>query len=448
MHVNSKGANFSAKPNALQAFILFLCYFYQATFLSPFWTAYITAMTTPPSPLFPTLKELQAFDFIEYPQLKSQLEQQPWQWDNWQLGRDFLLYIGANKSIHTFNRFRTEIERFLLWLADVRQLALADVHKKDVLAYIDFCAAPDLAWLGSEIVDKFIRANGVYSANPKWRPLILRGANAADFKNYQPSQQSLTACFTALIAFYKYLMYEEKTAGNPAQLAKRDCRHFIKDAQVKDVRRLSQQQWDYVIDTAQQLAEQDSDYERSLFLIVALKVLFLRISELASRPAWQPVMSHFWQDDGNNWWLKVYGKGRKIRDVTVPDSFLPYLTRYRHSRNLSALPRAGEMLPIIAKQRGRGGMGARQLARLVSAVFKIAYDNLCRDHGQSAAQKLQQASSHWLRHTGASMEIERGRALKDLSEDLGHASMATTDSIYVQTENRLRAKSGKNRPIK
>lgn len=29
------------------------------------------------------------------------------------------------------------------------------------------------------------------------------------------------------------------------------------------------------------------------------------------------------------------------------------------------------------------------------------------------------------------MEIERGRALKDVSEDLGHASMATTDTIYV-----------------
>ncbi|WP_370978572.1 hypothetical protein [Agaribacterium sp. ZY112] len=41
------------------------------------------------------------------------------------------------------------------------------------------------------------------------------------------------------------------------------------------------------------------------------------------------------------------------------------------------------------------------------------------------------------------MEIERGRALKDLSEDLGHSSMATTDAIYVQSENKKRAKSGK-----
>ncbi len=67
--------------------------------------------------------------------------------------------------------------------------------------------------------------------------------------------------------------------------------------------------------------------------------------------------------------------------------------------------------------------------------------------GEEAARKLLEASSHWLRHTGASMEIERGRALKDLSEDLGHASMATTDTVYVQSENKKRAASGKGRKV-
>ncbi len=45
------------------------------------------------------------------------------------------------------------------------------------------------------------------------------------------------------------------------------------------------------------------------------------------------------------------------------------------------------------------------------------------------------------------LEIERGRALKDLSEDLGHSSMATTDTVYVQTENKKRAESGRERKV-
>ncbi|WP_156504334.1 tyrosine-type recombinase/integrase, partial [Oleiphilus sp. HI0066] len=68
-------------------------------------------------------------------------------------------------------------------------------------------------------------------------------------------------------------------------------------------------------------------------------------------------------------------------------------------------------------------------------------------HGEEAAARFQQVSTHWLRHTGASLEIERGRALKDVSEDLGHASMATTDTIYVQSENKKRAESGKSRDV-
>lgn len=41
------------------------------------------------------------------------------------------------------------------------------------------------------------------------------------------------------------------------------------------------------------------------------------------------------------------------------------------------------------------------------------------------------------------MENDRGRALKDVSEDLGHASMATTDTVYVRSAAKTRAKSGK-----
>ena len=52
-----------------------------------------------------------------------------------------------------------------------------------------------------------------------------------------------------------------------------------------------------------------------------------------------------------------------------------------------------------------------------------------------------------MRHTGASMEIERDRPLKDLSEDLGHSSSATTDTVYVQVERKRRAASGKDRKV-
>ena len=131
----------------------------------------------------------------------------------------------------------------------------------------------------------------------------------------------------------------------------------------------------------------------------------------------------------------------------MPTDFIPFLERYRLSRGLPTLPYPGDNSSLVEKIRGQGGMTSRHLTRLVQVVFDIAYEKMKVSEGEIQARKLKEASTHWLRHTGASMEIERGRALKDVSEDLGHASMATTDTVYVQTENKKRAESGKNKTV-
>ena len=405
-------------------------------------------------PLYPTLDALNRLDLRDYPDVDAYLASKPdWYRVHWQWGLDFLAYVGRNKSIHTFNRFRSEIERFLIWLFTHKQKPADELRKADILDYADFCWQPPQNWITYSAADRFRYVDGAYRQNPDWRPFRLkvaknRGNEAPpDKKHYRPSQQTLISMFTALIAFYKHLMNEELCFGNPAQLAKPDCRYLVKDAQVREVRRLSDDQWRYVLRTASALADKDPAYERSLFLVAALKTLFLRISELADRRDWLPAMGHFWQDYDENWWLKVYGKGRKIRDISVPSGFLDYLQRYRRSRGRPGLPSPGDSEPLVEKIRGRGGMTARQLSRLVQDVFDQAYESMKAEQGPDRARRLAEASSHWLRHTGASMEVERGRALKDLSEDLGHGSMATTDTIYVQSENRSRAASGKKRTV-
>jgi len=410
-----------------------------------------------PLPLYPTYNELKDIELKDYPELNTFLNEsseldrlQHWRW-----GLSFLNYIGRNKSEHTYNRFRNEVERFLTWVFMVKVKPIDTLRKQDILEYVDFCWKPPVSFIGLAAYDRFVYHNGFYRVNPKWLPFRMKTpkgrqsetGSQADKKKYKPSQETLKSLFTGVVAFYKYLMSEEICYGNPAQIAKSDCRYFIADAQVKDIRRLTEDQWQYVLDIALTAAENNDDYERSLFVIASLKTLFLRISELSERKDWSPEMRHFWQDEQKNWWLKVYGKGRKLRDVSVPTQYLGYLKRYRQYRALSALPSSSDISPIVEKIRGQGGMTTRHLTRLVQEIFDKAYEKMKLKEGEDAARKLQEASTHWLRHTGASMEIERGRALKDLSEDLGHASMATTDTIYVQSENKKRAASGKDRNV-
>lgn len=412
-------------------------------------------MKTPdPVPLFPAFDALRHINTRDYPDLENLLNSGPdWYRQHWQWARDFLNYVGRNKADHTYTRFRSEIERFLLWVFLFKQKPIDEFRKADILEYADFCWQPPLTWITYSGADRFRFIDGAYSTNNDWKPFRLKlakhqaGDATPDKKRYRPSQQTLVSMFTALMAFYKHLMNEELCFGNPAQLAKPDCRYLIKDAQIKEVRRLTDTQWRYVLATARDMADRDRGCERHLFIIASLKTLFLRISELAERRDWIPVMSHFWQDYDGNWWLKVYGKGRKIRDVSIPEEYIDYLRRYRSIRGLQGLPSPGDNAPLVEKIRGRGGMTARHLSRLVQEVFDNAYQAMRAEHGPEPAQKLLEASTHWLRHTGASMEVQRGRALKDLSEDLGHASMATTDTIYVQSENRSRAASGKKRTV-
>ncbi|VAW95912.1 Phage integrase family protein, partial [hydrothermal vent metagenome] len=291
-----------------------------------------------------------------------------------------------------------------MWAFLIKEKPIDELRKADILEYADFCWKPPVSWIGYINAKRFEYRNGSYYINKKWIPYRLKQTKNAteksDKKKYRPSQQTLTSSFTAVIVFYKYLMGEEICYGNPAQIAKKDCRHFITDAQVKEIKRLTEQQWAYLIESAIELANKDKQYERNLFIISALKSLFLRISELSERSNWSPIMGHFWEDENHNWWLKVYGKGRKLRDVTVPTQFLDFLKRYRSSRGLSPLPTTDENEPIVEKLRGQGGMTSRHLRRLVQEIFDIAYYKMKEKEGEDKAKKLKEASTHWLRHTG------------------------------------------------
>jgi site-specific recombinase XerD len=407
-----------------------------------------------PVPLYPPYLDLCDFDFEDYPELiKIFSSNESWWLEQFNWGKVFLSYIGRNKSTHTYDRFRNDVERFLLWSFIEKKKPIDQLRKSDLLEYADFCWQPPVSWIGTSNQERFKIMNGYSSANELWFPYKIQAPKSQktqfiiDKKKYRPSQQTLSSMFTAIIVFYNYLMAEDFCIGNPAQIAKKDCRHFIIDSQVKEIKRLTGSQWQYVLDTAVEMADDNPVFERNLFVIVALKTLFLRISELSERTNWSPTMGHFWQDDDENWWLKIFGKSRKIRDITVPLDFLPFLERYRTSRGLVGLPSGNENSTLVEKVRGQGGMTSRHLRRLVQSVLDQAHENMRILEGENKALKLKEASAHWLRHTGASMEIERGRPLKDISEDLGHASMATTDTVYVQSENKKRAESGKQRKV-
>ncbi|CAM4126264.1 tyrosine-type recombinase/integrase [Pseudoalteromonas byunsanensis] len=377
----------------------------------------------------------------EYPELEVFLTELSVQidgiWDDLAFLYQFL-YVYGRKSEATFNRFRNELERFYLWAWLEKQQSVFLLKRDEIEEYVDFMVEPEPAWCSYSVQWRYKDQKGVRQINTNWRPFVAKETTV--------SQQTLAAMFTALNVFYKFAILEEKSNTNFVPVVKKNSPYLVVQSQIKLPDTLSNLQWEYVLGVTKDMCEKHPDLERNLFTLACLKGLYLRISELSERVQWSPVMSHFWQDPDGFWYLRIMGKGNKLRDVTLSNDFIEYLKRYRGFRGLPPLPRVDEPYPIIHKLRGQGGMNVRQLRRIVQQSFDLAVESLNKDGFTDEAEQLKAATTHWLRHTGATHDAQH-RPLKHLSEDLGHSKIATTDQIYIQTNIKDRAKSGAKRKL-
>ena len=364
----------------------------------------------------------------------------------------------SRKSEATFRGYRNEVERLLLWAWTITGKSVIQLKRLDLESYFDFVHNPPAAWVGDSVQDRFKTIGGECRQNKNWRPFVGKLAKedrkqaiveGTDIKiskdGHTLSHEAMKICYSAVSAYYDYLTDEGYAFGNPIPAIRKQSPYLIKGATQKTIKRLSDLQWDFVLECAETAADKDPMHERTLFVIATLKTLYLRVSELSDRSNWQPVWKHYWQDsDGNNW-LKVLGKGNKLRDVSVPSALSPYIDRYQRYRS-SLNSSFGINSAMVAKNRGSGGMTSRQLRRIVQEGFDLAYDRMIAEGFGGEAKALREATTHWLRHTGASQDIAT-RPLKHMSDDLGHASMGTTDQIYIQSDMKERAKSGKGRDV-
>jgi len=131
-------------------------------------------------------------------------------------------------------------------------------------------------------------------------------------------------------------------------------------------------------------------------LVSMLYGLGLRISELAAmRLAWI-----------GREWIEVHGKGNKVRQLPI----LPALRQQIDTHIATSAPRE------YLFEKGGEPLSAAQLRYRLNRLF--------RRHGF-------RATPHQLRHSFATHLLAHGARIADVSELLGHASMATTQ-VYTK----------------
>jgi integrase len=275
---------------------------------------------------------------------------------------------------------------------------------------------------------------------------VIQGKNTAE-SAYFLSQSAIQSIFAVLSSFCNFLIQEEYLAFNPVAQIRQKGKFLRKRQASRPIRRLSQLQWSYVLETAEKMAQQDSLHERTLFIMNALFGMYLRISELVETERWSPKMGDFERDLEGNWWFRTVGKGNKERQISVSNAMLDALKRYRRARGLPDLPSPGEFTPLVHKARGRGNItSTRQIRSIVQACFDEAEQAMRRDGFNEDADALTAATVHWLRHTGISEDVKH-RPREHVRDDAGHGSSAITDR-YIDVELTERHASARKKRIK
>ena len=362
--------------------------------------------------------------------------------------------ISYKGSRGTFNSYRREIERLLHWCALIAKKSLKELRREDIVEFVTFCQKPPQYWIGFTKPARFIEQQGERVANAEWRPFVVTISKAArrsgatpDDKSFSLSQASLRELFAILGSFFNYLIQEEYADINPVALVRQKSQFLRAYQGHAKIRRLSELQWQYVIETAHKLAAADAEtHERTLFIMSALYSMYLRISELAASKRWLPKMNDFARDGEGNWWFTTVGKGNKERQIAVSEAMLNALKRWRQYLGLSAIPSAADYSPLLPRSRGSGPIISTNYIRMiVQFCFDRSIERLSQDGFSEEAELLNEATVHWLRHTGISDDVKI-RPREHVRDDAGHSSGAITDR-YIDVEKRERHRSAKKKII-
>lgn len=398
-----------------------------------------------PKPLFDTLENISA-DFIGVASPSFAPK-------DYKTALEFLNQYNGNKS--TFEAYRREVERLLQWSWLIAKKSALSLKRQDVENYLKFCLNPHKSWIGLKRVPRFICQSSQRIPNPQWRPFVAT-VNKINYKkgllpnkeDYQLSRKSVQEIFTNLSSFYHYLIVEEIISVNPIALIKQKSKYLQKRQIRASVMRLTEKQWETCMEVTRTMADKEPLHERTLFILTALYLLYLRISELVASPRWTPQMGHFYQLSDRSWWFKILGKGNKLRDIAVSDTMLQAFKRYRKSQGQSFLPSPNEPTPLISKEKGKGALtSSRRIRTLVQLCFNKAVEKLKDDGLFDEANTLESATVHWLRHTGISDDINmRNRPIAHVRDDAGHSSSAITDR-YNDITLKERYQSAKHKDV-
>ena len=255
----------------------------------------------------------------------------------------------------------------------------------------------------------------------------------ADWRPFEGplTAESIAHAITIINALFNYLVEAGYLSGNPLGLMRRKLVQRQSRKNKVTERYLEKCCWEavvhYIENLPQEKPREKKHYERVRYLFYLLYLLGLRVSEVA-----QAKMSDIKQIR-NRWWLEVTGKGKKKHQIPVNDCLMKALIRYREFYQLPRAPLPTEGNGLFMDRMGTGPVSANMIYRLVKKTFLGCSKTLLKTNPEFA-EKLKNASTHWLRHTAITHQADAGIELRYIKRNARHESVETT-MLYQHAED-------------
>ena len=306
-----------------------------------------------------------------------------------------------------------EAWRFLAWCR-ARGHALADVRMEDLADYSAFLLDPQpiSVWVQPT---KFVRSD------PRWRPF----AGPLATSSHRQAMVIVRALFTWATAA-KYL------PGNPGKSLGRLSLPIEESVS----RFLSHEGIGFLLAAVGQLPSRTDGQQRrqirARFLVHLYYLTAARLSEVAGAN-----MSSIRRDHVGSWWLHVLGKGSKAGQIPVPPSLLLEFQAYRSRFGFAGMPAPRDPTPLVLTTTGQMRRATHYaIAKVMTHLMQKASDIALAQGQDETADRLSQASTHWLRHSSLTHQVDAGVPLKTVQMNGRHASMATTGR-YVHKDRAI-----------
>lgn len=272
------------------------------------------------------------------------------------------------------NEIKKNISKFLEFLNSSRNYSKNTLHsyQKDL-----------------ENFYSYLKQNGIEKFNRISKRTIQRFMIYLSQKNLSP--KSISRHLSALRSFYNFLIFNDITDNNPLE--------GIQNPKIpkKAIKYLEESSLNQILT----LMEKDEEIKQDYLILELLYSSGLRVSELCS-------LKKADIDFQNNF-LRVRGKGDKVRLVPITERIKKALFEFISRNNLSS-----EFL-FVTKN------GGKLYPKYVERLVKKYLSEISEDG---------RVYPHLIRHTFATHLLRRGADIRSIKELLGHESLDTT-TVYT-----------------